>query len=243
MSATYDTIGVNYANLRQPDHRIAALIDRALGKAQTVINVGAGTGSYEPADRDVTAVEPSVEMISQRPAEAAPVVQGHAEDLPFDANAFDAAMGVLTLHHWTDQAKGCAELTRVARKRVVLLTFDPEAKDAWQLDYFPEFAVQDDLRFPKMSQYEDWLGPVEITKVPIPEDCSDGFLYAYWKRPHAYLDARVRAGISSFWDQDVTPALSRLKADLDSGRWTEKYGSYLDRTSVDFGYRLVTAKL
>ena len=240
MSASYDQIGVGYSKRRKPDPRISQLINHALGDAWLVINVGAGAGSYEPNDRPVTAVEPSVEMIGQRPPTAAPVVQGYAEDLPFDDNSFDAAMAVLSLHHWTDKAQGCAEMRRVSNGRIVLLTFDPEYRDAWLLDYFPEFADQDDERFPKMLEYERWLGPVKIERVPIPHDCSDGFLYAYWRRPHAYLNAQVRAAISSFWTlDDASAGLTKLKNDLKSGDWNERYGACLERDSCDFGYRLV----
>ena len=220
------------------------MIDDALGTARSVVNVGAGTGSYEPKGREVTAVEPSAQMIGQRDPSAAPVVQAVAEDLPFADKSFDAAMAVLTLHHWSDKAKGCAELLRVARQRVVLLTFDPAYKAAWLLDYFPDFAAHDDTRFPQMSRYEDWLGPVEIQAVPIPEDCSDGFLYAFWKRPRAYLDPGVRSAMSSFWAlDDASEGLDRLGRDLDAGAWEERYGSILGQSSLDLGYRLVTARL
>lgn len=243
MPAKYDKIGVSYAGPRRPDPRIAAMIERALGDARSVVNVGAGTGSYEPPDRRVTAVEPSGAMIGQRGPGAAPVVQAVAEDLPFEDGAFDAAMAVLTLHHWSDKAKGCAELLRVSRQRVVLLTFDPACRNAWLLDYFPDFAVQDDGRFPRMSEYQAWLGPVEIETVPIPGDCLDGFLYAYWKRPRAYLDPDVRAAMSSFWAlEDATEGLERLRRDLDDGVWDKRYGALLKQDTLDLGYRLVTVR-
>lgn len=242
MSASYDRIGRNYSNRRRPDPRIADLILHALDDAQSVINVGAGSGSYEPTDRLVTAVEPSIEMIRQRPPSDATVVQGYAEDLPFPDDAFDAALAILTIHHWDDKALGFAEMCRVARDRIVLLTFDPEHRGSWLLDYFPEFSGQDEIRFPRMSEYERWLGPVDVTTVPIPHDCTDGFLYAYWRRPHAYLDPEVRAAISSFWAlEDAKSGLSRLESDLNSGVWDERYGSLLECEACDFGYRLVTA--
>ncbi len=244
MPAAYDSIGKNYSDLRKPDARIGACILRALGDAQSVINVGAGSGSYEPVDRSVTAVEPSIEMIRQRPPSAAAVVQGYAEDLPFDDNTFDAALAILTIHHWNDKARGFAEMRRVARDRIVLFTFDPAHRSAWLLDYFPEFADQDDLRFPKLSEYQQWLGPTEVTIVPIPHDCTDGFLYAYWRRPRAYLDPNVRAAISSFWAlEDAGPGLAKLESDLDSGIWEQRYGWMLERESFDFGYRIVSANL
>lgn len=240
MSATYDIIGVNYSNLRQPDPRICALLAAALGNARTVLNVGAGAGSYEPSGRDVMAVEPSAEMIRQRPASSAPVIQATAEDLPFEDNSFDAAMAILTIHHWQDQAKGLSEMRRVARGPIVMLTFDPDFRDFWLLDYIPELAVLDDEQMPKLSFYKEHLGTVQISPVPIPHDCSDGFLCAYWRRPRAYLDARIRSAISSFWKiGDVSAQLARLERDLDSGAWKERYGDLLALEARDFGYRLV----
>lgn len=243
MSAFYDTIGVNYSDLRKPDARIAAAIGRALGPARTVLNVGAGTGSYEPANRQVTALEPSAEMIGQRDTSAAPAIQGFAENLPFDDNFFDAAMAVLTVHHWTDQEKGHRELRRVARGPVVILTYDPAFRGFWLADYFPELVTLDEEQMPPMADYAAWLGPVEISAVPIPQNCTDGFLCAYWKRPAAYLDARVRAAMSSFWKiGDLSKGLDRLAADLDSGAWAERYGDIADLDACDLGYRLVVTK-
>jgi SAM-dependent methyltransferase len=243
MRASYDTIGVNYAGLRRPDARIASAIAAALGPARSVLNVGAGAGSYEPADRRVTAVEPSLEMIRQRGAGAAAVVQARAEDLPFGDAAFDAAMAVLTVHHWADKAKGLRELRRVARDRVVVLTFDPAHRGAWLLDYFPELAALDDRQMPAMADYAAWLGPVEISAVPVPHDCADGFLFAYWRRPAAYLDPRIRAAMSSFWALgDPSDGLERLARDLDSGAWARRYADQLALDAYDAGYRLVTTK-
>jgi len=243
MSATYDTIGVDYAKLRKPDPRIGVGVHTALGDARTVLNVGAGAGSYEPEDRLVTALEPSAEMISQRPVNAAPAIQGTAEDLPFDDNTFDAAMAVLTIHHWTDQAKGLQEMRRVTRGPIAILTYDPAFRDFWLLDYLPELAALDDEQMPKLAFYEEVLGPVEITPVPIPHDCTDGFLSAYWRRPRAYLDPRIRKAISSFWKiGDVSAALARLEADLASGVWNERYGQLLARETRDCGYRLVVSR-
>ena len=240
MAERYDTIGINYANLRKPDPRIAAQVDAALGQAQTVLNVGAGTGSYEPAHRAVTAVEPSLEMIRQRTNPAAAVIQGCAEELPFADHSFDAAMAVLTIHHWTDQAKGCAELRRVTRGPIVMLTYDPAFRGFWLADYLPELVTLDERQMPAMDCYPQWLGPVDITSVPIPHDCLDGFLCAYWKRPIAYLDPRVRAAISSFWALgDVAPALAQLEKDLTSGVWARKYADLASLVHLDLGYRLV----
>ena len=243
MSASYDTIGISYSDLRKPDSRIETAIGRALGSAKTVLNVGAGAGSYEPADRQVTAIEPSAEMIRQRGASAATVIQGYAEDLPFDDDAFDASMAVLTVHHWTDQRKGLNEMRRVTRGRVVVLTFDPSHRGFWLADYIPELVTLDEAQMPRMTDYEAWLGPVEIAPVPIPHDCTDGFLCAYWRRPAAYLDPRVRAAMSSFWAVgDVSEGLSKLASDLDTGAWAERYADLLTIDECDFGYRLVTTK-
>ena len=241
MAASYDTIGVDYANLRQPDPRIAAQIEAALGSARTVLNVGAGAGSYEPRDREVTAVEPSLEMIRQRGAYAAPVIQASAESLPLADNSFDAAMAILTIHHWTDKPLGLAEMRRVSRGPVVLLTFDPAHRGNWLTDYLPELIGLDERIMPPMADYARWLGPVEIAPVPIPHDCRDGFLYAYCRRPSAYLDPRIRVPMSSFWALGgVEEGLRRLEDDLGSGLWHDRYGHLLVLDMIDAGYRLVT---
>lgn len=242
MTRIYDTIGTGYARLRRPDPRIAARIDAALGAAQTVLNVGAGTGSYEPATRAVTALEPSAEMIAQRPPEAAPVVQGSAENLPFDDNSFDAAMAVLTIHHWSDQRRGLAEMARVSRGPVVILTYDATFRDFWLLDYFPALATLDDAQMPPMGFYAEVLGPCAIAPVPIPHDCTDGFLAAYWRRPSAYLDETTRRAISSFWKiGDISDGLARLQSDLSDGTWAARHGALQSLDARDCGYRLVTA--
>lgn len=237
----YDIIGVDYANLRRPDPRIAAMIERALGNAQNVLNVGAGAGSYEPSGRNVTAVEPSMEMIRQRPSDAAPVVQASADSLPFPNNSFDASMAILTVHHWPDKPAGLAEMRRVSRGPVILLTFDP-AHRPWLVDYIPDLATLDEGQMPRMADYEAWLGSVSILPVPVPWDCCDGFLYAYWRRPQAYLDPRVRSGMSSFWKIDnIETKLQRLSDDLDSGAWQRRYARVAELDEYDAGYRLVVA--
>jgi SAM-dependent methyltransferase len=242
MASRYDIIGVNYAELRRPDPRIGAAIGRALGGARTVLNVGAGSGSYEPADRQVTAVEPSIEMIRQRSVSAAALVQGRAEALPFSDRSFDASMAVLTVHHWSDQAKGLEEMRRVTRGAVAILTYDPSVRGFWLADYIPELVTLDEAQMPKMQEYEKWLGPVEVASVPIPHDCMDGFLCAYWRRPAAYLDPRIRAAMSSFWKLgDVSSALGRLERDLASGVWAKRNAELLALNECDLGYRLVVA--
>lgn len=243
MSTLYDTIGLNYANLRQPDPRIARRIETALGEARTVLNVGAGAGSYEPAGRQVTAVEPSPEMIAQRPASDAVVIEGRAEELPFAEKSFDASMAILTIHHWSDRERGVMEMRRVTRGRMVFLTFDPAFRGFWLTDYFPALVTLDEGQMPPMTDYGKWLGTVEISAVPIPHDCTDGFLAAYWRRPAAYLDERVRAAMSSFWALgDVSEGLARLKADLRTGAWERRYSHLLDLAELDCGYRLVATR-
>jgi SAM-dependent methyltransferase len=241
MTAKYDSIGINYAQLRKPDPRIAAAIQAALGPAETVLNVGAGTGSYEPVDRQVTAVEPSLEMIRQRSPSAAKVVQASAENLPFDDDAFDASMAILTIHHWPNKEMGLREMRRVTRGRIVLLTFDPSRRP-WLTDYFPELATLDEAQMPAMSHYQRWLGAVSVVPLPVPHDCSDGFLYAYWRRPEMYLDARMRSGSSSFWAMGSTETgLQRLRQDLETGEWKRRYAELLTQDTYDAGYRLVVA--
>jgi SAM-dependent methyltransferase len=243
LTAAYDTIGIDYARLRQPDPRIAARIEAALGEARTVLNVGAGTGSYEPADRAVTALEPSAAMIAQRPTGSAPVVQGSAEALPFADGAFDAAMAILTVHHWSDQSRGLAELRRVSRGPVVILTYDPGFRGFWLADdYLPALTSLDEAKMPPLALYGEVLGPVAISPVPIPHDCRDGFLCAYWRRPAAYLDPRLRAAMSSFHlIGDVSAPMTRLENDLASGAWLARHGHLLAREELDLGYRLVVA--
>ncbi|MFM5931641.1 MAG: class I SAM-dependent methyltransferase [Novosphingobium sp.] len=228
--------------MRHPDPRIATLIDSHLGDARKVLNVGAGAGSYEPAGRLVTALEPSIEMIRQRTAPAHAVVQGVAEDLPFADASFDAVMAVLTVHHWQDKPRGLRELRRVSRGPVVILTFDVAHGLFWLADYLPELIDLDERIMPPMALYGEALGPVRIMPVPVPHDCRDGFLAAYWRRPSAYLDPRVRQSISSFHAiGDCRAALERLEADIASGIWSARYGHLLDRDELDCGYRLVVA--
>jgi SAM-dependent methyltransferase len=171
---------------------------------------------------------------------AGSVVQGHAENLPFDDKSFDASMAILTVHHWTDKEKGLREMRRVTRGRIVILTYDPSFRGFWLADYIPQLVDLDEAQMPKMTDYQAWLGPVEIGTVPIPHDCTDGFLCAYWRRPAAYLDPRIRAAMSSFWAVgDVSEELRRLERDLDSGAWASRHSELLDLDECDCGYRLV----
>ena len=207
------------------------------------MNVGAGGGSYEPEGRQITAVEPSAKMIQQRPPSNATIIQGSAEDLPFDDKSFDAAMAVLTIHHWSDQERGVKEMRRVTRGKIVFLTYDPSFRGFWLLDYFPALVTLDEAQMPRMADYETWLGPVVVSSVPIPHDCKDGFLVGYWKRPAAYLDERARAAMSSFWALgDVSEGLGKLETDLKSGLWEQRYSHLLQLKELDCGYRLVETK-
>jgi SAM-dependent methyltransferase len=244
MRAIYDEIGKDYARARKPDSRIEAAILAALGDAQSVINVGAGAGSYEPCDRKVLAVELSETMIRQRPQGAAPCVQSAAEFLPVGNASFDAAMAVLTIHHWSDWRRGLSEMRRVARRRVVLLTFDPDASWFWlTADYFPEIVKLDRGRMPSLREVIDVLGAQEVVPVPIPHDCTDGFLGAFWRRPEAYLNHSVRRSMSCFSRIDEARGLAALDEDLRSGRWRTRNAHLLSLESMDIGYRLVRAEL
>jgi SAM-dependent methyltransferase len=240
----YDSIGTTYTAVRREDPRIAARIHAALGDARTVVNVGAGSGAYEPRDRDVVAVEPSATMVAQRPRDAAPVVRAHAEELPFEDGSFDAAMAVLSDHHWTDHARGLAELRRVAR-RVVLFTWEPAtARDTWVVrDYFPSFEELIPQGY-RLEHTLERLGGARVEPVPIPHDCRDGFFHAYWRRPEAYLDPTVRAGISVFAvmaPEAVASGLAALERDLESGEWRRRNAALLELDELDAGYRLVVS--
>jgi SAM-dependent methyltransferase len=242
--ALYDTIGKGYAVRRRTDPRIAAALWLALGDAELVANVGAGAGAYEPQDRAVIAVEPSTTMIRQRPPGAAPVLQAVAEQLPLQDKSVAAAMAVLTVHHWRNVGQGLAELKRVARDRVVILTCDPAGPGFWLTEYFPAIRTHDRRKLPGIADFEHALGPVSVHKVPIPKQCQDGFLGAFWGQPHAYLDAGVRSGMSVFAGlAGLQDGLLRLRTDLDSGAWHEQFGAPLAQDELDIGYRLVIADL
>jgi len=241
MAELYDRIGLGYRDLRRPDPRIAAAILDGFGSASTVLNVGAGAGSYEPAGRPVVAVEPSMTMIRQRGRNAAPVVRGTAVDLPFRDASFDASLAILTVHHWSDRGRGLRELARVAGSRVVVFTWDPSHAGFWLTEYFPETLEIDRLIFPSMAEFERELGSITVSQVPVPHDCTDGFLGAYWRRPAAYLDVRVRSAISTLAKlADVDKGVERLREDLASGEWYRRFGGdVLYRSTLDLGYRLV----
>lgn len=242
VSASYDSIGLGYSEARNPDPRIAEAVLRALGDAGSVLNVGAGAGSYEPADRHVVAVEPSTIMTTQRSMWPSAVVRASATSLPFRSHSFDAVMALLTVHHWPDPMRGLRELRRVSRGRVVVLTWDPAAPGFWLTDYFPEILEIDRPAFPPIADFERALGPVRVQSIPVPDDCTDGFLGAHWRRPAAYLDPRVRAAISTFSRlPGIKRGLARLRADLDSGIWRRTNGHLLTKTELDLGYRLIVS--
>ncbi|MET8679627.1 class I SAM-dependent methyltransferase [Streptomyces sp. NPDC004647] len=241
--ATYDRIGTGYGQVRRPDPRLAALINKALSGARTVVNVGAGAGSYEPPDVEVTAVDPSQVMLDQHPGSRR--VRAHAEDLPFRDGVFDAAMGVLTVHHWTDFRRGLREMRRVSRRQVVF-TWDPAHRpELWLIDeYLPQIRELDLSRFPTLSEVVEAMGAHTVSSFPIPYDFTDGFQNAFWRRPEQYLESSVRHASSSLAELPadvVEPAMERLRADLDSGAWAEHHADLLARDSMDYGYRLLVA--
>ena len=243
MTELYDEIGLGYGRHRRPDPRIAMAITRALGQAESVVNVGAGAGAYEPADRPGIAVEPSMTMIRQRRPGSAPAVQASAAELPFLDASFAAALAILTVHHWPDRSRGLDELARVARGRIVVATWDPSTSGFWLVDdYFPEIVEIDRRIFPSIEEFRRALGRVEVRTLPIPHDCVDGFLGAYWRRPRAYLDANVRGAISTFAKiSDPEPGLARLRRDVEDGTWEGRYAHLLKRPEIDLGYRVVIA--
>ena len=243
--STYDVIGRGYTSHRAPDPRIAARIWAGLGDAQRICNVGAGAGSYEPLDREVIAVEPSRAMIAQR-STGHPVVRAAAEALPFPDRSFDAAMAMMTVHHWQSVARGIAELRRIAPLRV-LFTFDPTRSiDFWLVrDYLPQIHALELARAPRIDRLVELLGGAEVSVIPIPCDCSDGFQAAYWQRPERYLDPKVRASISTLAvlpEHIVEPAMSKLADDLASGHWAERNAELLSQTEMDYAYRLLVSR-
>jgi SAM-dependent methyltransferase len=246
--ALYDELGRTYGATRHADPRIAAMIAAVLADSATVINIGAGTGSYEPV-QTVAAIEPSPVMIAQRSPGAAPAIQAAAEHIPLTDSCVDAALAVLTIHHWTDLAAGLAEMRRIARRRLVFLTWDPDVigEAFWLLaEYLPEARAADAALAVPMHRLTGLLDRPVIEPVPVPHDCADGFGAAFWRRAEAYLDPTVQAGMSLFAKTDqalLQPGLARLAADLASGRWHDEHAELLDLGELDVGYRLVTAAL
>ncbi|MGF7239319.1 MAG: class I SAM-dependent methyltransferase [Frankia sp.] len=242
----YETHGVAYASRRRTDPRIAAHVHAALGDARTVLNVGAGAGSYEPSDRYVAAVEPSASMRSQRPPELAPAIDAVAQALPFDDRSFDAAMAIITVHQWSDVDAGLRELRRVSRGPVVVLSIDAVALGSfWLAEYVPELFAAERRRFPTVEHLVDVLGPATVTTVPVPIDCVDGFSEAYYGRPERLLEPAVRSAQSgwAFVDPAATRrGVERLRADLSSGAWDARYGALRAQPEFAGSLRLVTAQ-
>jgi ubiquinone/menaquinone biosynthesis C-methylase UbiE len=245
MTATrYDDIGVLYSRHRRADPRIADLVTLAIGHAQSIVDVGAGTGSYEPKNRKVVAVEPSEVMIRQRSRESAPILRAVAEALPFSDKSFDAAMTILSVHHWSDPRRGLAELCRVAHRRVVL-TFEPAIHNRFWLfaEYLPKLQMLlDGQSTPSVEEVAELIDASVVEVVPIPHDCTDGFGWAYWRRPHAYLDPEIRACISALAmlePADLQAGLLSLQEDLRTGAWKERHGDLLSREAIDGGFRIV----
>lgn len=241
----YDTIGRSYAKTRQEDSRVAAAIHAALGAGVSVLNIGAGSGNYEPWDRDVVTVEPSLQMLQQRHGRQARTIRGVAEHLPFPNKSFDVAMAVLTVHHWSDRAAGISEMARVSRRQVVFF-FEPlKTHNFWALEYFPAALDLPTERDPPGEQFlADHLEVREIRTVLVPHDCQDGFGTAFWARPEAYLDPEVQAGMS--WlamlsEADRQRGARRLQADLDAGEWDRRYGQLRQQAAYDGGYRIAVA--
>lgn len=244
----YDQIGVGYSRSRRADPRVAAQIDAALGGARTVLNVGAGTGSYEPMTREVTAVEPSSEMIAQRPVGAAPVVQESAEKLPFPDDHFDAAMAVLTVHHWADADAGLREMQRVARQRILVVAFDPSAlHELWiARDYFPEMLRLNRRSSGSGRELSAALGGANLTPILVPRDCSDLFFAALWARPEMLFEDEV---VRPMWvwqnisEKARQEGRKRLAADLQSGLWERHYGHLRELGELDVGLQMVVAEI
>lgn len=244
----YDRIGRGYSDYRRADPRIAAAVLAALGDARTVVNVGAGTGSYEPTDRPVVPVEPSTAMALQRDQALPPAVLGVAESLPMADGTADAAMAIMTMHHWADVPRGLAELKRVARRRIVVMTIDPVVQAQMWLftDYVPEIADRELESIPSVDEVVSLLGHAEVTTLPVPHDCVDGFGLAFWSRPEAVLDPGARAATSGFarLEDDIeAAAVARLAQDLRSGAWDARYGHLRQLSELDVGLRLITAEL
>jgi len=240
----YERGGAGYAQRRRTDPRIAARVHAALGEARSVLNVGAGTGSYEPTDRQLTAVEPSATMRAQRPADR-PAIDAVAERLPFPDDSFDAVMALLTVHQWAELDRGLRELRRVSRGPVLILTFDPDALDRfWLADYLPELIERERRRMPPLDRLAEVLGPCETTELAIPLDCADGFMEAYYGRPEALLDPAVRRSQSAWGFLDPAVAergLARLRNELASGEWDRRYGRLRSQPEFAGSLRLVSS--
>lgn len=245
MAAIYDEIGKRYILGRRTDPKIAAQIHNSLSGAESVLNVGAGTGSYEPPHILVKAVEPSEAMINQRAEASAPATQAKAESLPFKDGSFSHCMTVLSMHHWENREKAFSEIKRVTRNRFVAITWDPSSRPFWLTrDYFPEVHDIDKQIFPSLTEFNNSFERVDVSVLRIPADCVDGFLGAYWRRPEAYLDELVRANMSTFSKiPNLNAGLAQLRSDLESGLWESGNEDILNSAYLDVGYRILIAEL
>jgi SAM-dependent methyltransferase len=242
----YEAHGSAYAVRRRTDPRIASFVHAALGPARTVINIGAGAGSYELEDREVTAIEPSLSMRNQRPAHLVKAIDAVAEDLPFADDSFDAAMATVTVHQWRNADQGLREMRRVSRGPVVILTFDGDALDAfWLSQYIPELMTAERRRYPAIQHIQEVLGGTSlVTVVPISIDCVDGFTEAYYARPECFLDPQVRASQSAWGfveTEFIDRAITRLRSDLDSGAWDQRYGQLRNQGEFIGSLRLIVS--
>ena len=245
----YDTHGQKYSGQRKTDPRIAAYVHNALADSETVINIGAGSGSYEPEDKYVIAVEPSITMRTQRIANGKiPAINAKADSLPFDDRSFDAAMAMVTVHHWPDIEKGISEIRRVTKKRIVIMTFDPYAlDDFWNVNYFPQLIEIERARYPSITRLQKALSAkTEVIKIPIPLDCVDGFQEAYYGRPEAFLEKEVRMAQSAwgFLSAELEEKyIQNLRNELQSGAWDKKFGHFRTQPNFTGALRLIVANL
>lgn len=245
----YDAHGQKYSGQRKTDPRIAAFIHKALADSETVINIGAGSGSYEPEDKYLIAVEPSIIMRTQRIANGKiPAINAKADSLPFDDRSFDAAMAMVTVHHWPDIEKGIAEIRRVTKKRIVIMTFDPYAlDDFWNVKYFPQLIEIERARYPSITRLQKALSAkTEVIKIPIPLDCVDGFQEAYYGRPEAFLEKEVRMAQSAwgFLSAELEEKyIQNLRNELQSGAWDKKFGHFRTQPNFTGALRLIVANL
>jgi len=245
MDAIYDNIGITYSVTRCTDPQIAKQLYSELQGATRIVNIGAGTGSYEPENIELVAVEPSSKMISQRKTGSHRVKQAFAEKLPFENNSFSHAMTVLSMHHWENKAVAFSEINRVATEKFVAITWDPNSDPFWLTrDYFPEIHEMDKIIFPDLEALTEHFDDVKMIPLQIPSDCQDGFLAAFWKRPSAYLSRQVRQSMSPFSKiTNLSEGLQKLEDDLASGAWRKNNQAILSASSLDAGYRIISAKV
>ena len=244
----YDKLGQKYSGHRQTEPLISEFVNKALGTAKTILNVGAGAGSYEPTDRYVVAVEPSVVMRQQRLVNnKIPAINAKGDNLPFDDKSFDATMAMVTIHHWPDIDKGLKELRRVTKGQVIIMTFDPDTLDKfWNVNYFPELIAVEKVRYPTIEFIKNSLGGnCEVVEIPIPLNCIDGFQEAFYGRPEAFLEKEVRLSQSAwgFLSKEVENRIVKtLEDDLKSGEWDKKYGHYRTQPFFTCALRLIISK-